>query len=157
MKKLVYLLIVIISFTLITGCKDEIEVFNVDITAANDKLDDNGCAYNEGYYWCEVKNKCVRLLQESCPEAIDSKGANKLAMSHVKYQLLKKGVKDYQLHEVKVDEMPCSYCYDVTLFLDIDEERGHVRTVIRQGKVKDVLYMNSIKDSLIQKLFAKAD
>lgn len=30
--------------------------------------DDHGCIIGAGYSWCEQKNKCLRIWEESCPE-----------------------------------------------------------------------------------------
>lgn len=36
----------------------------------NDK-DEHGCINSAGYTWCELKNKCLRLLEEKC-EIVDN-------------------------------------------------------------------------------------
>lgn len=63
---IISILIIILSFNIYN--KEEVgvseEVKNTELLGSD--RDEHGCIGSAGYTWCEVKNKCLRVWEESC-------------------------------------------------------------------------------------------
>ena len=70
-KILIYLIIVIILFVILYKWPKTTNNINTTITTINivgGDRDEHGCIGSAGYSWCESKQKCLRVWEESCQD-----------------------------------------------------------------------------------------
>ncbi|HOZ16512.1 MAG TPA: hypothetical protein PK234_01410 [Candidatus Portnoybacteria bacterium] len=138
MKK-VNILIIIVCLILIGGAvyfnltkKSSSEINNNDNQIVGGDRDEHECIPSAGYSWCEAKEKCLRIWEETCYEDAEQEIEYQLAL---KYE---KNISDIMVDITKSDE---THITGNISFLQNDQlGEGGLFLAVKKGNVWKLVY-----------------
>ncbi len=108
--------------------------------------DEHGCIGSAGYSWCEVKQKCLRIWEESCELLLDKNKvqAQSIAMNYARSMVEYKRDNGRNIRLIDVENFSCEGCWNIGLEYDVNSVKGG-----QVDKITLNMTLNSFKPSSI--------